>query len=63
MIYYIYYIYLGGYTVYKIYEYSNILRYCYKTLYYTHFVGTNIYNKIPYIINKEDFIIDDWEVI
>lgn len=66
MFYYIYYGYMGGYTVYKLYEYAHILRYGYDTVYYTysftHWLTHGIYNRLT--SRKEDEeILDDWEYI
>jgi hypothetical protein len=62
MFYYIYYLYFGGYTVYKIYEYTHILRYGYNTVYYTYSLTHVIYNMLPSIKKKEENL-EDWEYI
>jgi hypothetical protein len=61
MFYYIYYIYFGGYIVYKIYEYTHLLRYGYKTVYYTYNLTRVIYNMLPCKENLEN--LNDWECI
>jgi hypothetical protein len=65
MLYYIYYGYVCGYTVYKIYKYISILRYGYKTVYYTYSLTSGIYNMLPPLKNKEEELenLEDWEYI
>lgn len=62
MLYYIYYGYLGGYTLYKMYEYSHKIHYVYKTLYFTYKLTSGAYN---IICEKKDNIIEDknWEIL
>ena len=68
MFYYIYYGYITGVTVYRLYEYWDIARKTYVTASYTYMVVNDVYKRS--IFNKEkvelgrcDKIYDDWEVI
>lgn len=59
MLYYIYY----GYTIYKIYEYSHMIRFGYNAVYYTYSLTRGLYNILT--TRKEDDSIDleDWEYV
>ena len=64
MLYYIYYGYMGGYIVYRIYEYSHMLRYGYNTLYYTYSLTQGIYSMLTHVKDeKESESLEQWEYI
>lgn len=46
MLYYIYYGYVGGYVLYKAYEYSDMIRYVYETINLSYKVTAGAYNII-----------------
>ena len=56
MFYYIYY----GYTLYKVYEYSHILKFTYNTINYTYGLANKLY-KITMGPGKEK--LEEWELI
>lgn len=61
MFYYIYYGYIGGYTVYKLYEYTHMLRYGYNTVYYTYSFTYGIYDMLTSRTREDEEGLDDWE--
>lgn len=61
MIYYIYYGYITGCVIYKIYGYWEIANIAYTTCNYTYYVCNGIYDTVARKENKIET--DDWEIV
>lgn len=62
MFYYLYYGYIGGTVIYKIYEYSHMVNYAYNILYFMYGITSGVYNRLV-DRKKDDIELDEWELV